>query len=69
MIVVLLIELYVGGLLSFCFTLFFIVFSIAKKIEPMNTNTLASSVWWVFGFYLIVVGGQPLLEDSLCLYW
>jgi hypothetical protein len=67
MIVVLLIELYVGGLLSFCFTLFFIVFSIAKKLEPMNT--LASSVWWVFGFYWIVVGGQPLLEDSHRLYW
>ncbi|XP_058750715.1 E3 ubiquitin-protein ligase At1g12760-like [Vicia villosa] len=42
-------------------------YSIAKKLEPMNT--LASSVWWVFGFYWIVVGGQPLLEDSPRLYW
>lgn len=41
-------------------------YSIAKKLEPMNT--LASSVWWVFGFYWIVVGGQPLLEDSPRLY-
>lgn len=49
------------------FTLFFFVFSIVKKLEPMNT--LASSVWWVFGFYWIVVGGQVLLEDSPRLYW
>ncbi|RDY09204.1 E3 ubiquitin-protein ligase, partial [Mucuna pruriens] len=42
-------------------------FSIVKKLEPVNT--LASSVWWVFGFYWIVVGGQALLEDSPRLYW
>ncbi|KHN34569.1 E3 ubiquitin protein ligase RIE1 [Glycine soja] len=42
-------------------------YSIVKKLEPMNT--LASSVWWVFGFYWIVVGGQALLEDSPHLYW
>ncbi|KAK7377983.1 hypothetical protein VNO80_03419 [Phaseolus coccineus] len=42
-------------------------YSIVKKLEPMNT--LASSVWWVFGFYWIVVGGQALLEDSPRLYW
>ncbi|KAK7336379.1 hypothetical protein VNO77_16919 [Canavalia gladiata] len=42
-------------------------YSIVKKLEPMNT--LASSVWWVFGFYWIVMGGQALLEDSPRLYW
>ena len=51
--------------LSFHSILF--VFSIVKKLEPMNT--LASSVWWVFGFYWIVAGGQALLEDSPRLYW
>nr|XP_029149428.1 uncharacterized protein LOC112754659 isoform X2 [Arachis hypogaea] len=42
-------------------------YSILKRLEPVNT--LASSVWWVFGFYWIVVGGQALLEDSPQLYW
>ncbi|KAG5043183.1 hypothetical protein JHK87_007098 [Glycine soja] len=42
-------------------------YSIVKKLEPMNT--LASSVWWIFGFYWIVVGDQALLEDSPRLYW
>ncbi|KAK7286638.1 hypothetical protein RJT34_21777 [Clitoria ternatea] len=42
-------------------------YSILKKLEPMNT--VASSVWWVFGFYWIVVGGQALLDDSPRLYW
>ncbi|TKY62767.1 E3 ubiquitin protein ligase RIE1 [Spatholobus suberectus] len=42
-------------------------YTIVKKLEPVNT--LASSVWWVFGFYWIVVGGQALLEDSPRLYW
>lgn len=49
------------------FTLVFLAFSFVKKLEPMNT--LASSVWWVFGFYWIVVDGQALLEDSPRLYW
>ncbi|KAL2320591.1 hypothetical protein Fmac_029560 [Flemingia macrophylla] len=43
------------------------VYSIAKKLEPINT--LASSLWWVLGFYWIVVGGQALLDDSPRLYW
>ncbi|KAI4300948.1 hypothetical protein L6164_034273 [Bauhinia variegata] len=41
--------------------------SILKKLESMNT--LASSVWWVFGFYWIVMGGQALLQDCPRLYW
>ncbi|CAJ2671838.1 unnamed protein product [Trifolium pratense] len=49
-----------GGNLSF-------LSCIAKKLEPMNT--LASPVWWVFGFYCIAVGGQKLLEAALFLYW
>ncbi|CAJ2671837.1 unnamed protein product [Trifolium pratense] len=48
-----------GGNLSF-------LSCIAKKLEPMNT--LASPVWWVFGFYCIAVGGQKLLEAALFLY-
>ncbi|KAL0359684.1 UNVERIFIED_CONTAM: E3 ubiquitin protein ligase RIE1 [Sesamum angustifolium] len=46
---------------------FFIVVSIIKKLESINT--VVSSVWWVFGFYWIVMGGQPLLQDSPRLYW
>ncbi|CAJ1917432.1 unnamed protein product [Sphenostylis stenocarpa] len=42
-------------------------YSFVKKLEPMNT--VASSIWWVIGFYWIVVGGQALLEDSPRLYW
>ncbi|KAF8043718.1 hypothetical protein BT93_A1896 [Corymbia citriodora subsp. variegata] len=38
-----------------------------KRLESLNT--LISSVWWVFGFYWIVVGGQPLLQDAPRLYW
>ncbi|XP_038903580.1 E3 ubiquitin-protein ligase At4g11680-like [Benincasa hispida] len=41
--------------------------SIMKRLESMNTMT--SSVWWVFGFYWIVMGGQALLQDSPRLYW
>ncbi|KAK6147810.1 hypothetical protein DH2020_018722 [Rehmannia glutinosa] len=41
--------------------------SIIKKLESINT--IVSSVWWVFGFYWIVIGGQPLLQDSPRLYW
>ncbi|KAL6525579.1 hypothetical protein OROHE_015886 [Orobanche hederae] len=41
--------------------------SIIKKLE--SVNTIVSSVWWVFGFYWIVIGGQPLLQDSPRLYW
>ncbi|KAF7819184.1 E3 ubiquitin-protein ligase [Senna tora] len=40
---------------------------ILKKLESINT--LASSIWWVFGFYWIVVGGQQLLQDCPRLYW
>ncbi|KAG8372212.1 hypothetical protein BUALT_Bualt12G0043000 [Buddleja alternifolia] len=41
--------------------------SIIKKLESINT--IVSSVWWVFGFYWIVVGGHTLLQDSPRLYW
>ncbi|KAM7256203.1 hypothetical protein ACFE04_011944 [Oxalis oulophora] len=40
---------------------------IAKRLE--SVNTMMSSVWWVVGFYWIVIGGQPLLQDSPQLYW
>ncbi|XP_015888427.2 E3 ubiquitin-protein ligase At4g11680 [Ziziphus jujuba] len=39
----------------------------AKRLETMNT--LMSSLWWIIGFYWIVVGGQALLQDSPRLYW
>ncbi|KAL8162928.1 hypothetical protein V2J09_014417 [Rumex salicifolius] len=42
-------------------------FSIMKKLETVNT--LASSFWWVLGFYWIVGGGPSLLIDAPCLYW
>lgn len=38
-----------------------------KRLESLNT--VISSIWWVFGFYWIVVGGQPLLQDAPRLYW
>ncbi|KNA26007.1 hypothetical protein SOVF_000540 [Spinacia oleracea] len=41
--------------------------SIMKRLE--SVNTVASSFWWVFGFYWIVSGGQTLLQDSPRLYW
>ncbi|KAK4743685.1 hypothetical protein SAY87_009997 [Trapa incisa] len=34
-----------------------------------SVNTIVSSVWWVFGFYWIAMGGQALLQDSPLLYW
>ncbi|KAI4348559.1 hypothetical protein L6164_009269 [Bauhinia variegata] len=39
---------------------------ILKKLESMNT--LGSSVWWVFGFYCIVMGGPALLQVCPLLY-
>uniref|UniRef100_M1CQD7 RING-type E3 ubiquitin transferase n=1 Tax=Solanum tuberosum TaxID=4113 RepID=M1CQD7_SOLTU len=41
--------------------------SIMKRLE--SVNTVISSIWWVFGFYWIVMGGQELLQDSPRLYW
>ncbi|XP_073014703.1 E3 ubiquitin protein ligase RIE1-like [Primulina eburnea] len=40
---------------------------IFQKLE--SVNTVLSSIWWVFGFYWIVMGGQLLLQDSPRLYW
>ncbi|XP_065861617.1 uncharacterized protein [Euphorbia lathyris] len=44
-----------------------ITLSIIKRLESINTPI--SSVWWVIGFYWIVVGGQALLQVSPHLYW
>ncbi|GAB4843994.1 hypothetical protein Ancab_013958 [Ancistrocladus abbreviatus] len=41
--------------------------SLIKKLE--SANTMASSIWWVIGFYWIVSGGPALLQDSPRLYW
>ncbi|KAG9129072.1 hypothetical protein Leryth_016886 [Lithospermum erythrorhizon] len=41
--------------------------SIIKGLE--SVHTVVSSVWWVFGFYWIVTGGQSLLQDAPRLYW
>lgn len=41
--------------------------SIMKRLESINT--VISSVWWIFGFYWIFMGGQGLLQDSPYLYW
>ncbi|CDP14337.1 unnamed protein product [Coffea canephora] len=38
-----------------------------KRLESINT--VISSVWWVFGFYWIYMGGKALLQDSPRLYW
>ncbi|KZV48772.1 Alpha-L-arabinofuranosidase 1 [Dorcoceras hygrometricum] len=40
---------------------------VIEKLESINT--VLSSIWWVFGFYWIVVGGQLLVQDSPRLYW
>ncbi|KAL2482956.1 zinc finger protein [Forsythia ovata] len=41
--------------------------SIIKKLD--SVNTVVSSIWWVVGFYWIIMGGQALLQDSPRLYW
>ncbi|KAJ4706745.1 E3 ubiquitin-protein ligase [Melia azedarach] len=41
--------------------------SVVKRLGSINT--MISSMWWVVGFYWIVVGGQALLRDSPRLYW
>lgn len=38
-----------------------------KKLESLNA--MISFLWWILGFYWIVVGGQTLLEDATSLYW
>ncbi|XP_062111889.1 E3 ubiquitin-protein ligase At4g11680-like [Humulus lupulus] len=40
---------------------------VMKRMESLNT--IVSSIWWMFGFYWTVVGGQTLLQDSPRLYW
>ncbi|KAF3441418.1 hypothetical protein FNV43_RR15332 [Rhamnella rubrinervis] len=39
----------------------------AKRLDSINK--MMSSIWWIIGFYWIVVGGQPLLQNSPRLYW
>uniref|UniRef100_A0A2P2JS87 RING-type E3 ubiquitin transferase n=1 Tax=Rhizophora mucronata TaxID=61149 RepID=A0A2P2JS87_RHIMU len=41
--------------------------SMMKRLESINT--MVSSIWWLVGFYWIVVGGQALLLVSPQLYW
>ncbi|XP_077241517.1 E3 ubiquitin protein ligase RIE1-like [Tasmannia lanceolata] len=41
--------------------------SVLRKLEYMNT--MISFLWWIIGFYWIVVGGQALLQDAPLLYW
>ncbi|CAI9101053.1 OLC1v1038288C1 [Oldenlandia corymbosa var. corymbosa] len=41
--------------------------SFIKRLE--SVNTVISSVWWVFGFYWIYMGGHALWQDSPRLYW
>ncbi|WOK93628.1 E3 ubiquitin-protein ligase [Canna indica] len=38
-----------------------------KKLESLNS--MISLLWWMLGFYWIVVGGQTLLQDAPRLYW
>lgn len=47
--------------------IYIVASSIMKRLE--SVNTIVSSVWWMCGFYWIVVGGQTLLQDSPRLYW
>ncbi|KAL5707694.1 hypothetical protein ACHQM5_018563 [Ranunculus cassubicifolius] len=41
--------------------------SVVKKLETVNT--VVSFLWWMVGFYWIVMGGQALLQDAPRLYW
>ncbi|KAJ7942879.1 E3 ubiquitin-protein ligase family [Quillaja saponaria] len=38
-----------------------------KRCE--SVNTMASFVWWMFGFFWVVSGGDILLQDAPRLYW
>ncbi|GLT47721.1 hypothetical protein SLA2020_213890 [Shorea laevis] len=41
--------------------------SILKRLESLNT--IMSSIWWMIGFYWIVIDGQVLPQESPRLYW
>lgn len=60
---------YAGSLRAspFCLFCYLLSFSTLKKLE--SANTIASSFWWVFGFYCVVTGGRSLLQDAPYLYW
>lgn len=41
--------------------------SVAKRCE--SVNTLVSLIWWLFGFYWVVAGGNILMQNAPSLYW
>ncbi|CAM6021849.1 unnamed protein product [Sphagnum balticum] len=41
--------------------------SLAKQLE--SGNTMFSFVWWMFGFGLIISGGEVLIREAPHLYW
>jgi hypothetical protein len=38
-----------------------------KRLE--SGNTMFSFVWWMFGSYLIISGGEDLINEAPYLYW
>ncbi|XP_022973549.1 E3 ubiquitin protein ligase RIE1-like [Cucurbita maxima] len=40
---------------------------VAKRCE--SVNTLISLIWWLFGFYWVVAGGNILMQNAPSLYW
>jgi hypothetical protein len=45
----------------------FLAYSLAKQLE--SGNTMFSFVWWMFGFGLIISGGEVLIHKAPHLYW
>jgi len=41
--------------------------SLVKRLE--SGNTMFSFVWWMFGSYLIISGGEDLINEAPYLYW
>ncbi|ONK54787.1 uncharacterized protein A4U43_UnF11330 [Asparagus officinalis] len=41
--------------------------SFARRCDSLNT--MASFAWWILGFYLVISGGEVLLQDAPRLYW
>ncbi|GMJ04478.1 hypothetical protein like AT1G68070 [Hibiscus trionum] len=41
--------------------------SVTKRCE--SVNTMASFIWWIVGFYWVVLGGDILLQSAPRLYW
>ncbi|CAK9311353.1 unnamed protein product [Citrullus colocynthis] len=40
---------------------------VVKRCE--SVNTLVSLIWWLFGFYWVVAGGNILMQNAPSLYW